>query len=66
MTPKKPPQKKQPVGYCRLCRSALEPSGEVWICPSCLVVWHGDTFEALESDSVGLPPYLDFRFGTGC
>gem|GEM_PF-5278551 len=64
MTSKKTTHNKQSPGWCRLCRSALEQVEEGWICPSCLVRWHGDTFEPLEEDTPGLPPYFDFRFGT--
>jgi len=57
-------RKKPYFRFCRMCRSALEPVEEGWICPSCLVLWHGDTFEPLEDDAPGLPPYFDFNFGT--
>jgi len=48
---------------CHLCRSALEPADGGWICPSCMIIWCGDTFKPLEKDTPDLPPSLDFRFG---
>jgi hypothetical protein len=66
MRPRKSSRKEQPSLICRLCRSALEQTEDGLICPSCLVVWHGDTFEPLEEDPSGLSSDYYFRFGMGC
>jgi hypothetical protein len=48
---------------CPMCRSALEPVDGGWICCSCLVRWHGDTFEPLEENTPDVPPFTDFCYG---
>jgi len=66
MAAKKPHRKEQSSSQCRLCRSALEQTEDGLICPSCLVVWHGDTFEPLEEDPSGFSSDYYYRFGMGC
>jgi hypothetical protein len=56
-------RKPVPLPTCPMCRASLEPVDGGWICSSCLVRWHGDTFEPLEDDCPDLPSYFDFGFG---
>ncbi len=52
--------RKQPT-ICRFCHSPLEQNNKQWVCPSCLIIWHGDTFEPIRLDPTRTPP-LDMFF----
>lgn len=46
---------------CRICKQELELREDRWVCLHCLLIWHGDTFEAIPVDSRRTPP-LDMFF----
>jgi hypothetical protein len=46
---------------CRFCNTPLELRKNQWVCLSCLIIWHGDTFEAIRLDPTRIPP-LDMFF----
>ncbi|MEW5873589.1 MAG: hypothetical protein AB1752_00230 [Candidatus Zixiibacteriota bacterium] len=40
---------------CPMCKNKLEHSrdnGGALLCPRCLVLWHGDTFEPLKTEKL--------------
>ena len=49
---------------CPKCRSALVAQGDLWVCPRCLLIWRGDTFEPLTREALGLTSLYDYFFRT--
>ncbi|GAB4313703.1 MAG: hypothetical protein Kow0074_00350 [Candidatus Zixiibacteriota bacterium] len=52
---------RQQARTCRFCKSPLEERNHQWVCLSCLIIWHGDTFEPIRLDPTRIPP-LDMFF----
>lgn len=49
---------------CPKCRNALVAQGDLRVCPSCLLIWRGDTFEPLTKEALGLTSLYDYFFRT--
>lgn len=45
-----------------MCREKLEPLEQqrrIWVCRRCLLVLHGDTFEAIKPEALGSASFYD-------
>ena len=47
---------------CPRCQQSLARNDGQRICPRCLVIWHGDTFEPLSQDNLGVASLYEFFF----
>jgi ribosomal protein L37AE/L43A len=47
---------------CPRCQRRLISHQRLWLCTRCLLIWHGDTFEPLTPDSLGVASLYDYFF----
>lgn len=49
---------------CPKCHGALVAQGDLRVCPRCLLICRGDTFEPLTREALGLTSLYDYFFRT--
>lgn len=52
------------IRICPKCQNALVAQGDLQVCPHCLLIWRGDTFEPLTKEALGLTSLYDYFFRT--
>lgn len=53
-------QRRNPV--CPRCGTPLVAQNQILVCSRCLIIWHGDTFEPLTGEALGLASLYDYFF----